>query len=152
MPTPATTDYTVTVELDKRAPTDADINAIHQRLDELSVSVAENLEGFVELTLTVPGHTLRQAVITAMMVAEGLGAAVTAVHATTQEIHDRRGSAQELPPVVSVPEAAELLKVTRQYVLQMIAEGKLPASKVARDYIIVKSALGPHMPAESVTG
>jgi excisionase family DNA binding protein len=46
-----------------------------------------------------------------------------------------------------VPEAAEILGYTRQNVLHLIDTGKLPAKKVARDYIIIKAALGPLMQA-----
>jgi excisionase family DNA binding protein len=44
---------------------------------------------------------------------------------------------------VSVAEAAERLGVTRQAVLKRIRNGRLPATKVGRAYVVPEYALGP---------
>lgn len=143
-------DYLVRVELDSRNLSTEDVDAIHASLDDWKVSAAENLAGFIELTLTIPAERLRQAVDTALTLSAEFGYP-TAVYGIDHALADRRDGLEQLPAVVSVPEAAEILKVTRQYVLQLISEGRLPATKVARDHVIVKSALGPFISRDGAT-
>lgn len=45
------------------------------------------------------------------------------------------------PELVSVAEAAELLGISRQRVLQKINAHQLPATRVGRDYAIPRTAL-----------
>lgn len=144
-----TRDYVIRVELDSRDLTPDDVDAIHEHLDEWHVSAAENLAGYIELTLTIPAERLRQAVDTALTLAVEFGYP-TAVYAITEQLLRQRG-ADPLPEMVSVPEAAEILGVTRQYVLKLVNEGRLPAARIARDHIIVRSALGGFMPKEGAT-
>jgi excisionase family DNA binding protein len=47
----------------------------------------------------------------------------------------------QIPKLLSVPEAAEQLKVSRWRVNQFINEGRLPARKVGRSYVILESDL-----------
>lgn len=138
--------YAVQVELDHRGVSNDDVDRIHERLDDWNVSITENLAGYLELTLTVPANSLRQATSTALALAAEIGTP-TMIHAASEAIRDQRGTLDELPELVSVPEAGEILGYTRQNVLHLIDIGKLPAKKVARDYIIIKAALGPLMQA-----
>lgn len=47
----------------------------------------------------------------------------------------------QIPKLLSVPEAAEQLGVSRWRVNQFINEGRLPARKVGRSYVILESDL-----------
>lgn len=141
-----TREYVVQVELDSRDLKPEDVDAIHTSLGEWNVSASENLAGYIELTLTIPAERLRQAIDTALLAAVEFGTP-TAAYGITEALARQREGMYPLPELVSVPEAAEILKVSRQYVLKLITDGKLPATQVARDYVIVKAALGEHMPA-----
>lgn len=48
---------------------------------------------------------------------------------------------EKIPKLLSVPEAAEQLGVSRWRVNQFINEGRLPARKVGRSYVILESDL-----------
>lgn len=48
---------------------------------------------------------------------------------------------------ISVAQAAELLGITRQAVLKRIRSGRLPATKVGRNYIVLRAALPTGRPA-----
>lgn len=50
-----------------------------------------------------------------------------------------------MPPLVSVSEAAAVLGVTRQAVLDRIKRGTLDATKVGRQYVIRRPALAKAM-------
>ncbi len=60
---------------------------------------------------------------------------------TTEEFDARQGWDSTTTDLISVREAAELLGVSRQRVLQRIADKSLPAEKVGRDYGIPRSAV-----------
>lgn len=137
-------EYAVRVELDHRGVSNDDVDRIHERLDDWAVSISENLAGYLELTITVPANSLRQATNTALSLTAEIGTP-TGVHATTEKLRDERDQVEPLPDLVSVPEAAEILGYTRQNVLHLIETGQLAATKPARDYIIVKGALAPLM-------
>jgi len=47
---------------------------------------------------------------------------------------------------VSVPQAAEILGISRQAVLKRIRTGRLRATKVGRNYVVPRDALGPAAP------
>lgn len=135
-------EYVVRVELDRRGVCDDDVDHIHDQLGEWGVSASENLAGFLEVTLTVPGNDLRQAVRTAVTLAAqlGLGEPI-ATHGASEALVLQRDGLVLLPALVSVPHAAEVLGCTRQNVIYLIETGKLPATKVSRDYIILEAAL-----------
>jgi hypothetical protein len=85
------TEYAVQVELDHRGVTDDDVDRIMERLEDWGASLAENLAGYLELTLTVPANSLRQATSTALALAGRDRYGRTMIHAMPRRmIRDQR--------------------------------------------------------------
>lgn len=141
--------YVVQVELDRIGLSDELVDELYAALGDWSLSAAEAHGRHVQLTLTVPAESLRQAVTTALSLVDPFGRP-TVVTSMTETVWDQRADWLPLPPLVSVPEAAQILGFSRQYVHQLIEEGKLPATRVGRDNVIVKSALAPFLPEPAV--
>ena len=139
-------DYNARVELDACFPTDRDeADALVDRLmDEVEVyggTVAQTHRGRVELIITVPAHSMRQAIATALAVstAAGYPEPFALEVLPTVEYH-RRVDDAPVPPLLSVTQAAELLGVTRARVQQLIDGGQLAAVKVGEQWAVVRAA------------
>ncbi len=95
-------------------------------------------------TITLPAESLGQSVAAALpIIAAAYGADAIACDVTTEAEYDLRAGFVPLPELVSVSEAAELLGVSRQRVLQRITERSLPATRVGRDWVIPRAAVRP---------
>ena len=111
-------------------------------LEEFRPALSNSTRGWRSATVTVPGASLRQAIATAVALVEAAYAApAIAVEAMTEAEADVRQGWVQTPDLVSVTQAAELLGVSRQRVLQRIRENTLPATQVGRDYVIPRSAV-----------
>ncbi|SDP33616.1 DNA binding domain-containing protein, excisionase family [Nakamurella panacisegetis] len=98
--------------------------------------------GRVEVIITLPADTLRQAITTALPLLEQAGdVPVISLEVMTTDEFDTRNGIDPIPDLVSVSGAAELLGVTRTRVQQLIDEGKLPGSMVGRTYVIPRAAV-----------
>ncbi|WP_210651368.1 excisionase family DNA-binding protein [Nocardioides sp. SYSU D00065] len=135
--------YTVTIEVDDKKPlVAADVDRITDELEAFSPALGNSARGFRSATLSVPGQSLRQAVASAVAVVEAaMGAHAIVCEAMTEDEFDTRQGWAPTPELVSVSEAAELLGVSRQRVLQRIKERSLPATQVGRDYVIPRAAV-----------
>lgn len=86
----------------------------------------------------------RQAIAAGILVVEAaFRAEAIACEALTESEFDIRQGWASVPDLVSVSQAAELLGVSRQRVLQRINEKNSPATQVGRDYVIPRSAVRP---------
>ena len=86
--------------------------------------------------------TMRQALtIAGSLVEAAFQANVIAIEAMTDHELDIRQGWTTVPDLVSFSQAAELLGISRQRVLQRIGEHSLPATRVGRDYVIPRSAV-----------
>lgn len=94
----------------------------------------------VVATITLPAETLTQAVAAAVAIVGQLAPAL-AVQAMPEQLRDARQGWAPVPDMMSVADAAAALGVSRQRVLQMIDEGKLPGTKVGRSYTVPRSAV-----------
>jgi excisionase family DNA binding protein len=107
-----------------------------------SPAVGRSDRGRVEVIITVPADTLRQAVTTALPLLEQAGnSGVIALEVMSTAEFDARLGVEPLPDLVSGPEAATILGVSRQRVLQMVEEGKLPGTLVGRSIVIPRAAV-----------
>lgn len=90
--------------------------------------VGGTLLGRVEVLLSPPGDTLLQAVTSAVGAATiPTGFDVLVVEAIPTREMDQRLPAPDIPDLLSVTEAADVLKVSRQRVLQLINGGRVPS-------------------------
>lgn len=137
-----TTSYNATIEIDLHDPGLDVLDHAVEQLADYHPAVNISPRGYAEATITLPAETLRQATNTALALVAAAFAEepVTCTVMTTEEFDARQGFVP-LPDLVSVADAAELLGVSRQRVLQKIVAHQLPAVRVGRDYAIPKSAL-----------
>ena len=131
----------VEVESTSRDLSDSAIDHAMTALAEWHPSVGASLAGTLEATLTLPGEDLRQAVAAGVTAVTAAGLVPIAVSALPEKVRDARVGWATPPELASVSEAAAALEVTRQRVLQMIATGKLPATRVGNMWAIPRSAL-----------
>jgi excisionase family DNA binding protein len=131
--------YNARVEYDERDPVD------EQLLDALAdyhPATARSPFGRVEVIITVPAVSLRQATLTALSVAgDAHTAPVVAFEVMSTAEFDERLGLTRLPELVSVTEAAAKLGVTRQAVLQRLESGSLPGQKVGNNWVVEYNAL-----------
>ena len=87
--------------------------------------------GWLSVTITVPAENLRQAAATALAVVEqAAGAPAVSIDVMATDEFDARAGFVPVPDLVGTSEAAEILGVSRQRVLQLARSGALPASPV----------------------
>lgn len=135
--------YSITIEVDdKTALTADDVDRIHEQLEAFDVALGMSRRGWRSANMTTPAGSMRQAMAIAVSLVESaFGANAIAVEAMTDDEFDVRQGWAPVPDLVSVSQAAELLGVSRQRVLQRIQEHTLPATQVGRDYVIPRSAV-----------
>ncbi len=138
--------YNATVQVDKRPdPHDIDPDAYDDVIDRLpghSAAIGIAPRGWLEVVITLPADNLAQAANTAVaLIAAATGAEAISVEVMPTEEYDKRLGFEPLPELMTVTEAADLLGVSRQAVLDRIRRHTLPASKIGRDYAIPRSAL-----------
>ena len=145
----STVNYSATVELAKKInPAAIDVDDFDDVIDNLiqyHPAVAVSARGWLEVTITLPATGLAQAAGTALAVAAtATGHDPIAVEVMTETEQNARlgwtddAQASEL---VSVTEAAGLLGVTRQAILDRVRRNTLQATKIGRGYAIPRSAL-----------
>ena len=134
--------YNARVELDSRDFDESAVDALADVVDEYDGVVARAVHGGrVELIFTVPADTLRQAVITTLSVVLATGHQVYALEVLPTDEFHRRVDAAPIPNLVSVPQAGEMLGISRQAALAQAAGGKLPATKVGDTWVLLRSAV-----------
>lgn len=145
------TDYNVRVEFDTRDPIDGEL------LDALaaySPVTARAATGNVEAILTIPAADFVQACQTTIaLTAQAVRTPVLAIEIMRTEEFDRRVGLEPMPELVSVSEAARILGVSRQAILQRIDSGSLPASRIGAAWVLQRPAVeqlraGQHRPLE----
>lgn len=126
-------EYNIILELNHRNPTDDDIDNLIDNLADFHPSIGTSPLGWTEAVITVPGETLRQAIATGL----SLVGEVRSVTGMTTEEYDRRPTQVErMPELLSAPQAAERLGITRQAVLKQLSRGTIVGVKVGREWII----------------
>lgn len=135
--------YNVNIEVDDNTTLTADdVDRVMDELAEFAPALSNSPRGWRTATITVPGESLRQAIASATAVVEAsYGAKAIVVEAMTEPEADVRQGWVRTPDLVSVSQAAELLGVSRQRVLQRIREHTLPATQVGRDYVLPRAAV-----------
>ena len=131
--------YNAAVEV---ATKDYDTDQVLEQLAELHPSLSESERGWATARISLPGETLQQATTLACAAAErAFGAPAIAAVVMTEAEFDARQGWETVPELVSVSEAAQMLGVSRQRVLQRIEAKTLPATRVGRDYVIARAAV-----------
>jgi excisionase family DNA binding protein len=134
-------DYNARIELDTR---DTDRESVDGVLDALSAyhaSASASPAGQLQVILTVPAEDLRQAATTALALAASTGHEVLVLEVLPTEEFDRRVLLETVPDMISVTEAAAILDVSRQRVLMLLDEGRLPGTKVGSTWVLQRAAV-----------
>lgn len=134
--------YTADVEVARRDDlTDDDLDTIMDSLAEYAAAVGATPRGHLTARVTFPAASISQAATTAAaVVGAAFGSKVIRIDIMTEAEADLREGTVEVPQLLGVPEAAELLGVTPQRVRQMIAEGKIAAHRVGeRSFALTRS-------------
>lgn len=134
--------YNARIELDSRDHDEAAVDVLMDVVAEYDGVVARAVHGGrVELIFTVPADTIRQAVITALSVVLATGHQVYALEVLPTDEFHRRIDATPMPELLSIPQAAEQLGVTRQRALQLVNGGQLAGVKVGDAWVLPRAAV-----------
>ena len=133
--------YTVTVELDTK---DDVAEQVVDALGAYHAAAGRSDRGRLSVTMTTPAEDFVQAMQTTVAItAQAVHAPVLSVEIMSTDEHDRRLGLDPVPDLVSVPEAAQILGVTRQAVLQRLGSGSLPGRQVGHAWVIPRASLAP---------
>lgn len=106
-----------------------------------AVAPAPAMPGAWQAIVTIPAHTLGQAVATARALARPLGE-LEGLEVLPTEVWDRRAGLEiDDVDLVGIAEAADLLGLTPQGVRDRIAAGSLPGRKIGRNWAVPRAAL-----------
>lgn len=137
--------FTAVVEVSKRGNLSGDeVDQVMDRLAGHAVSLSVSPRGFRAARITVPADNLAQAATAAVLaVTHGYGMGVNgavSLEVMSEVEADLRSGSLEVPELIGVTEAAEILELTPQRVRQMIESGKLKAHRVGeRSFALVRS-------------
>lgn len=138
-----TTFYSAHVEVDLRGDlADSTVDRVLDQLADFHPAIGTSPRGYADAQITLPAETLAQACSAALaVVAAAYGAPAVACEVLTEAEFDARQGWATVPDLVSVTEAAQMLGVSRQAVLQRIGSRSLPATRIGRDYAIPRTAV-----------
>jgi excisionase family DNA binding protein len=124
-----------------------DEQAVDQLLDPIadySGAAGRSELGRTEVVFTLPAESVRQANTTALAILDTYPWELLSLRVLTTADFDRITDTSELPALVSVTEAADVLGVSRQSVLNAINTAKLPATRVGDTWILRQTAVQAH--------
>lgn len=132
------TPYAVHVELARRDLTPDDADLLIDELADWHAAIGTSPRGWADVQMTVPAESLDGAIRAALALARQMFDAepITVSAMTEAEFTERLGAPSVMPDLVGVTDAAEILEVTRQRVLQMIDEGKFSSTRVGNSIAI----------------
>jgi excisionase family DNA binding protein len=138
--------YSIHIELDIKDPSEERIHQLRDFLDQagFSPAVGTSPRGWLDaqVTATNPLGLVQAIMATTASVQQLAGAKAIAIEAMPEDEFDARQPRDiTIPELVTVAQAAELLGVTRQRVLQMIAEHKFTtATRVGEKTLVIAYA------------
>lgn len=138
--------YNATAALRARTLTDDHVDELLDQFANYHAIVSGTPSGGLEVVFTFPAENLAQALSTAQALVGHLDLVGLEVLETTE--WDRRVDAVDVPPLVSVTEAAQMLGVSRQAVAQRLEAGSLPGQRVGTIWVIARGDVLARMPSE----
>ncbi|BAQ31584.1 helix-turn-helix domain-containing protein [Bifidobacterium scardovii] len=106
-------------------------------------AVAQSPSGRLEVTLSLPAESMRQACLTALSLLADRKSLPEAIQIRVLQSaeFDRLNGFAPVPPMLSVTEAAAVLNISRQRVLQMIHDHSLHGVKVGNGWALVRAEI-----------
>ena len=134
---------TLTIHANKPATENDDIDDVMEAFASYHPAVgdAPACPGALTAVITLPAHTLTQAVATATALAAQVGDLVGIEVIPTRMWDRREGLKIDDVEFVGVSEAAVRLGITPQAVRDRITSGRLPGKKVGRNWVVSDAAL-----------
>ncbi|PKY73810.1 DNA-binding protein [Actinomyces oris] len=134
---------TLTIHANKPATENDDIDDVMEAFASYHPAVgdAPACPGALKAVITLPAHTLTQAVATATALAAQVGDLVGIEVIPTRMWDRREGLKIDDVEFVGVSEAAVRLGITPQAVRDRITSGRLPGKKVGRNWVVSDAAL-----------
>lgn len=132
--------FNVVAELDASFDEDT-AEALLDPIADYSGGAYRSELGHAEVVFTIPAEGIRQATSTALAVLETYPWPLHSLRVLPTDDFDRLIEAIDVPPLVSVQEAADALGISRQAVLKAITTGSLPAIRVGSTWIVRESAV-----------
>lgn len=142
--------WNAVVEFDHTYTGDDTDEGIIEAFAEWHVAVGRSASGRIEAVLSIPSENLKQASLTALSLlsqSSGLPDAV-GLNVLRSDEYDKINGLAPVPPLVSVTEAAIILGVTRQRVLQMIHDERLHGIKVGNGWALLRTEIDNRAPAK----
>lgn len=141
-------DYNVILEL---GPYDEDvIDALLDGVEALGLVGSRTPWGSGQVTMTVSADSVDGALSYATGVVEAAGGvSVRGAEVMTTEDFDMRLGVGSAP--MYVPEVAEALGVSRQWVLELIHKGELPAKRAGRQFEVPEGAVRRYLKEKSAS-
>lgn len=133
--------YSAHVEVDLRKDVD-DHDQLLEQLAPFHAAIGMSEHGLFSAQITVVAETMPQAATVAISVIEAaVGAPVIAIELMTESEFNRREGWDDSDDLVTAPEAARMLGVSRQAIGQRIRAKTLPAERRGRDWLIPRTAV-----------
>ena len=138
-------DYNATLTITPSSPVEDDevVDVLMEAFADYHPAVgdAPASPGALQAVVTVPAHTLAQAVATATALAAQVGD-LEGIEVIPTQVWDRRAGLKiDDVELVSVTEAATILGLTSQAIRDRITAGTLPGRKIGRNWLIPTAAL-----------
>lgn len=138
-------DYNATLTITPSSPVEDDeaVDVLMEAFADYHPAVgdAPASPGALQAVVTVPAHTLAQAVATATALAAQVGD-LEGIEVIPTQVWDRRAGLKiDDVELVSVTEAATILGLTSQAIRDRIAAGTLPGRKIGRNWLVPTAAL-----------
>ena len=121
--------------------TETDINHHLNTLTPYHVAISNPRAGEGQIVITIPADTLTQAITTTQAIATSAGITIDALTIETTERFDTLANEIPMPKLISVTEAAQLLKISRQAILQRITAHTIPATKIGDTWAIPRASI-----------
>ena len=138
-------DYNATLTITPSSPVEDDeaVDVLMEAFADYHPAVgdAPAYPGALQAVVTVPAHTLAQAVATATALATQVGD-LEGIEVIPTQVWDRRAGLKiDDVELVSVTEAATILGLTSQAIRDRITAGTLPGRKIGRNWLVPTAAL-----------
>lgn len=131
--------YSVHIEFNRRILKPESAARMVDQFTDWHGAVGFSPRGYVDVQLTLAAEDLVRAASTAVAIAAPIiQAQPLRVEAMTEAEFDARLGEVPMPELIGVTEAAELIGVSRQRVLQMIDEGKLAGVRVGKSIALAR--------------
>ncbi len=133
--------YQAEMELSGKTLSDTETDKALDELPGLSAVISHD-GPHPRVLLTINAESVVQATVLSVAAVErATGRTVVTLEVTPTELWDARQGFVPVPPLAGVTEAAEILGVSRQRVLQLVDAGKLPAQRVGNALVFARATV-----------